>query len=252
MPKSITLINRIQDLPELFCLDSYAGTEHLDALGWVSALAIRHFSFRVIESTRDLRETFSELNDPKYAEFVSDYESIFKSYQETSEKLLKWPHPGVPLSSEFWITAEVKAGPVQLLTRNDLHQIVNSPEKIDERKIHLSINVQCSDEQLIDNFRETLASIRSTRSLKFAPKNFNDKDFLRWHRLAILPYLDLTLWASFNDSRIAQHVLGDAIFPNRGGDTTQAIRQTVKPLATKLMQWENILTLSAQGTKKKG
>jgi hypothetical protein len=138
------------------------------------------------------------------------------------------------------------------LTIFDLHESFNiSRQNTDGCDLYIAVDTACSDEQLVEEFKNALDTFRSTINLNARRKDFTAKDFARWHRYAVLPYIDLTLWAQFHGARIAHHVLGDVLFPNEDFDRAQAIRQTVKPLAKTLMQLETLQTLRAQGRKEK-
>ena len=133
------------------------------------------------------------------------------------------------------------------LTAFDLREAFNiSRQNTYGSDLYIAVDTACSDEQLVGEFKNALDTFRSTINLDARRKNFTAKDFARWHRYAVLPYIDLTLWAQFQGARIAHHVLGDVLFPDEDFDRAQAIRQTVKPLANKLLQHETLTALRAQ------
>ena len=73
---------------------------------------------------------------------------------------------------------------------------------------------------------------------------FTSNQFDRWKRLRILPYLDLTLVASFEEKKLTLSDIGQKLFPDcYDVDLTQRVRQLVKPLAEELIMPEALNVL---------
>ena len=140
-------------------------------------------------------------------------------------------------------------------------------------RIYLAVDITCSDEQLVDNFRQTLRASRKSdivwsdeppidddeiqetlsyqrSSAGFNPRRseYNQSSFKKWHDLAVLPYLDLSLWAKANGVSIKPSVFSKDIFKDsdREYDNSRTITHKVKPRASELMKRESLKTLNVQ------
>jgi hypothetical protein len=116
-------------------------------------------------------------------------------------------------------------------------------------KLCLSVNMTCSDEQLIDEFKKVLRDSRSSHNFNSRNSPFNESSFKKWHKLAILPYLDLNLWAKASGVLIEHKVFSKAIYPEFDEEysETRTIKEKVAPLALKLLRRETLKTICAQG-----
>ncbi len=284
MPNSIKLIKCVEDLPKSFCLDNYADTKQLDAAGWAAVLSerrwIQHQYIRLdpdllLVADKSIRRLFK---DPLHQKGSTEPDLIYASFMDLegppithlavhelyflisfleSNKFASEAKEYKKFLDDFRDDPNTHRG----LSKSAREFRFMEMDSMDEPpqyafntgKIHLSVDISCSDDQLINELIKALSNARKARDFAPRDKIFNQTHFDRWHRYAVLPFLDLTIWAKANGVTIPQHVMGEAILPNENSDTTEAIRKTVKPLASGLLQRETLRTLAAQcqGEKRK-
>ena len=103
----------------------------------------------------------------------------------------------------------------------------------------ISVNLGASDESLIREFKAWIKKTRKARQERILPKDIGQEKFEDWHRLHLLPYLDLTFWAEVNGGRIPYGKLGEILFsdelsdPNEDPANEGRIRKSIHPYA----QW---------------
>ena len=270
MPDSIKLIKSVKELPKSFCLENYAGTESLDAGGWAQALLVRE----------RLQRRY------KYSNLVSGVVNDQFIYTLFKDPLFQRKSSPIQINR-----LEIGEPPLRQLTVSDLHELIyflnaypgakevdrhyanlwsnKTIERLSEsaetftsahvdsiyssNKIYLSVDMTCSNELLIQEFKRVLMSAREARDIDHKKdSNFNDENFKKWHKLAILPYLDLSLWAKANGVSIKPSVFSKAIYKlsDKEYDNTRTITDKVKPRASELMQREALKTLFTQGQTK--
>jgi hypothetical protein len=135
----------------------------------------------------------------------------------------------------------VKADPYASI----LKQVISIDDPI------LSVDLNVSDEQLINEFIRWLQVKREQMGTPPRQKMFTSTDFYRWKNLRILPYLDLTIMASFERKKLTYNYIGQKLFPDiYDVDLTQKVRQQVKPLADSLIMTENLSVLKFSKRKR--
>ena len=83
-----------------------------------------------------------------------------------------------------------------------------------KHEVFLTANLGASDEQLISDFKSWLKQAR-TKFIYSAPEElFTHCDFKDWCKYAILPYLDLAIWAFLNGAEFTTSIMSEAIFPS--------------------------------------
>jgi hypothetical protein len=111
----------------------------------------------------------------------------------------------------------------------------------------VSINLRASDEQLELDFKKWLDEKREVNNCKVQSKIFTSKDYKKWVKNMVLPYLDLTMVASFEGKELPQHLIADLLYPDVFDvATTEKVRKAVKPLAESLLKREVISAFTAQ------
>jgi len=119
-----------------------------------------------------------------------------------------------------------------------LEQVISSSEPI------LSVDLGFSDEQITNDFNRWLKEKRMQMGNPPRPKMFTSNDFDKWNSYKILPYLDLTIIASFSDKKLPWQLIGNLLFPDEIEIAlNEKIRRTVKPLADSLLEDENLTVL---------
>ena len=92
------------------------------------------------------------------------------------------------------------------------------------------VNLSAPDVVLKKAFSDWLAETRKHHNIDPGPKLI----YTRWARYAILPYLDLKIWALETSTTIPDRVMAAAVMP-RHDDGIDNLRKTTKPLARELM-----------------
>lgn len=74
------------------------------------------------------------------------------------------------------------------------------------------IDLQASDKQIIDDFKQLLSSYRKRTS--FAPPTITEAKLKQWFRNRVLPYTDLKLWAQWTNTKLKNRDLVELLFPD--------------------------------------
>lgn len=104
---------------------------------------------------------------------------------------------------------------------------------------HICVDLGAPDETVVEAFKSWLRSVRKIEGMDGSelPEKLSDKLINRWVDSAILPYLDLKIYAQLEGIDIPLHVLGNAIFSDAVEiDTTEAVRKTTRQHAEKALK----------------
>lgn len=102
----------------------------------------------------------------------------------------------------------------------------------DSGDVLLKVDLHGSAEKIKDDFAKWLDRKRVELEIATPKKKFSNGDFSGWANNAILPYLDLTIWARANKCEITQQLLGTTLFPNEFDvNLAERIRKVVAPTA---------------------
>lgn len=111
----------------------------------------------------------------------------------------------------------------------------------------INVELAASDEQLVREFSTWLKNERQRLGAEEAFRSFRSTDFVSWHEFGVLPYLDLTAVARFENYSIPMHVVADAIFPDEFGvDVVERVRKVTKEKAQLLFRESVIRQLKSQ------
>ncbi len=114
-------------------------------------------------------------------------------------------------------------------------------------QISVTIDITAPYKVLVEDFKVWLTLAREQLSMSPPPRKFTRRHFKKWSDYQILPYLDLNIWSNQEGVTITNNLMGEAIFPHEDEvDTTEKVRQTIAPLAEKLVSTEIIYSLAAQ------
>jgi len=119
------------------------------------------------------------------------------------------------------------------------------PNSISEGVV--SVNLNYTDEILVQHFQRWLSKVRLARQQEFKSKNYDQYDYNDWVQYGVLPYLDLKGWEMENNIQIPNRVMADAIYP-RGEGGEETVRKTTKPLAESLLSQKLLAHLVGQIT----
>lgn len=269
MPDTIKSIKRVQDLPKSFCLDNYAGTKDLDAAGWAQALLVRRHLQRRYEYFNRVSDVVNDqfiytlLKDPLFQRKPSPIQINRLEIGEPPLRHLTVSdlHELIYFLNAYPGAKEVDRHYANLWSNKTIERLSESAETFtsahvdsiySSNKIYLSVDVTCSDDLLIDKFKSMLSKYRSSQN--FNPRNspYNESSFKKWHDLAILPYLDLKLWADANGVSIENKVFSNAIYPlhDKEYSNPRAISDKIQNVLSTLLQRETLKTLWIQGQTK--
>ncbi len=113
--------------------------------------------------------------------------------------------------------------------------------------VSATIDITAPDEVLFGDFKAWLSKAREKTRIGAPKRKFTKKDFQKWSDYQVLAYLDLSIWAFVDGMTITNYLMGEALFPHEKEiDPTEKIRQTVSPLAKRLVSTEIIYSLAAQ------
>lgn len=117
---------------------------------------------------------------------------------------------------------------------------------------YAKVNLEGSNEQIKKDFALWLEQERKRRDCPGPKKNFSDADLDGWYESAVLPYLDLMFWSEIEDTKITQHVIAQAIFPDAYGVESETDPlgklKTTKKKADYLMDLKTMKLLELQIT----
>ena len=266
-------IKRVSDLPLWFDLNKYKLTKQLDAAEWYEQLSIRYGSHSAFNRSREDTEHEEDKKEAlEFVDYVItkiQENPIIDILTDTllSEELscntldeLKQRKPHYTLGvhkltvNEFFEIERCIDKPLKQM-RNQRNNSSARPGKWIYKPLHklhrydpimlhevVHIDWELPDAILIEHFKQFLKSQRPRDAMIEDDKEYNDyikkcqrkPDFNTWYRTGVLPYLDLTLWASRLNINIPYRVMADAIYPN-GDYGEETIRKTTAPLAGTLI-----------------
>lgn len=247
-------IERVEDLPDWFGIDKYAGCGCADfnAIEWHGSLHAR-------------REVFSALNAAKQTG-ISKVSHIF---QPDLEMLRRTPLNWRDGRGYIWfpgdVELEVRDSPVRDLSINHLISKIDQDRDsaetigsrnlagrwepllssapwdtwegaegaigtIDEHGEPLLVDLSVSDSALTDAFSNWLNEKRATQENRPRRKKWL---YEKWARYGLLQYLDLKIWEEETGNHIPDRVMAAAISRYDMGE--ENLRKTVAPLAKALM-----------------
>jgi hypothetical protein len=283
LPKSRKRLKRLSDLPRWFDLSKYEACESFDITDWQIELERRWWLFLPSSKNEmppleddifvhfyitdgcfsDNRYIFAELfANPIGGEVTSSW--ISQSEQMKGNLFVKsldvgaihWLHNHV--SDSLGTKIDDELSPVErsyfdLIDRSDKRfnlsvddVISNVVTDFGNRKT-ICLDMTAPDEVLIAEFKAWLLNSREKFKIPAPTRSFTAKDFKKWSDHQVLPYLDLRLWALVQGVTITNKLMGEAIFPDEFDlDTTEKIRQTIAPLAKRLISPEIVFSLHAQ------
>lgn len=262
MPKKI---KHVQDLPKWFDLKKYDEQNTLDATGWYEQLLIRQQIKEFSKSNiKDIvQNQFNILKENPIIKIEQDcyFANTFLSDElwELKNKKIKYSlgvhkltiHELYLLENDIQKSKRDHARryfdnrfsmnliPALDYTEHSFETWMDDP--IDVQKgtpdslLHLTVDVSLPKKILIDQFtilidglKQRLSSVGVTLESKLR------SDFEGWIKFGILPYLDLEIWADFENVTIPNRVIADAIFlPGDGGE--EVVRKTTQKIADEIL-----------------
>ena len=286
----IRMIKSVKQLPAWFKLENYAQTSTLDAEGWYRELSIRFLLKDLPQCPEDatwqklwaLIQSQGLLSrTPEAVPFkFSFYSSQIKRFQVIQPESQYDQGQSVECLTNLTAYAAYwwSEKDVQETVIKNLKIMVDKPEGslkdnpgenavswlmqpfdsfphdirlgIPHKYAYARVDLETTDEQLKKDFSDWLANERQRRQVLGAKKNFSEADFRGFEESAILPYLDLTLWAVWAQVKINQYVMAQAIFPDAYAPDSEidplGRLKTTKKKSESLMQPQPLIRLESQ------
>jgi hypothetical protein len=249
------------DLPKEFSLEKYAPTAAFDIADWLVNLEARGLStymqgehFRPDDQVtrceifleNPIRDRGDFENFPGRSKYihtssVRDFESIDLFWHgradERYAKFMEGFDEFVDSNIPYLERAEMN---LELIERMDtpFYKMMETCGVRHDGDVLAKVDLHSSDEKLAADFSAWVKATRLQTGIAAPRKKFTAVDFSNWSDSGILPYLDLTLWASANEIEITQQLLGTTIYPSEFNvNLAERIRKVTRPLA-KLMTRE--------------
>lgn len=255
-------VERVEDLPDWFCLEKYNNSENFKTIDWLRSLAIRAEILHIMNYELDGTDAIAGIASRATEEaiFILRQSPLERTMPEKSnywqcvnnDNLLIGDNPVCPLKfgdlieqcnfDRFFGHANA-IEKWNVLTDSDTHRLIKRKdiasipvELIGEGPPHhlvaITVDLNSPDAIIEATFMRWLESERA--KTKTTVTRFRKPTHDRWTRYGVLPYLDLTIWALEMDAIIPDRVMAAAITPltDMGDDR---LRKTVAPLADSLM-----------------
>lgn len=256
-------ISRICQLPDWFNLENYQCAEDLESFEWYLQISHRILFFTLLDYRtethrpklpeiaeasltrytnlvwgKDLRETHYALpgisNEQELYEHLMHSENAvtsltlrhFTNYHIDLKHVHKW----VDETGEHWdIPPNGELNPADSPIK-----LAHYPHEEKEYFSTARVNMKLPDEVLIESFKTWLATTRRAENSKVR-KLYRKLPFDRWARFKILPLLDLELWSKKTGSKLPDHIIAAALFPDADSGP-DSIRKTIRPIAHQLIK----------------
>lgn len=186
---------------------------------------------------REAFESVASVNSKLFRDFFNNKGTLFR-FNDAALSPDDLISLSVGASSHGTESARSRSGVVVGIAPTVPHKRVYKSALIKPVGTYLNIDLSLPDKLLIDQFSVLLKELRMARP---CPKinNFN-----AWVRSAVLPYLDLEIWAKETGVLITNKLMADAIFPNgEGGE--EDVRKTTKKYAKELLSDKKLHLLAS-------
>lgn len=248
-------LDRLEELPEWFDLDSYRDCKKFNALDWYNCLTIRRELIGYLQfSSRHgipVRDVWGSVGEPQILirRAPLDWRALRSTYWFATEESKSPPDSPVrelefadllfQRESDFDDEYEGKdSRKAELWMAFNNHNWTEALEKLEGiavgcvsgRLETIKVDMAASDAVLITAFSTWL---RRARARQPATTNKRERPAYKgWAGYGLLPYLDLMLWSKETGTRISHHTMAEAVGYRKGGDS---FRKSVPKLANDLM-----------------
>lgn len=226
-----TAIKNINELPDWFDLKNYEEAKDLTAYGWFWQFAIRAKDYIF----------FPDLMNPEAERQL--HTGIIPLLEKREDEL---PYSVDPAVVGTRVVFSAGKGHI-------LYEYL--PLRLWAADFEMvAVDLAVPDDLIIDSFQKWLAERRKRSSPTpghSRNKAFTKDDFKSWWLHGVLPYIDLTRWASLEGRRITYPVYGEALFPGRSqGNRPERVRKTTRLKAMNMMGPATyLLAIQAHGEK---
>jgi len=244
-------INRPEDLPEWFELDSYHAARDFGPVEWLACLRKRKKILEFLSGLENVKLLPSEVYKIR-PEVRNELDAIRRSPLDivsgenfAPDDTIALPVrrmnssdlPDEPWSDcvrfEFKRGAEVESKgfmPVKMLPFLSNNELDGSLNLRGEMHVSLLVDMRGTDAVLIKAFKVWL---KNARALHYKAHRRKRPAYEQWSRYGLLPYLDLLIWSRETGIQIPHQVMAEAVDYRKGGDS---FRKTIPKLASSLMQ----------------
>jgi hypothetical protein len=230
-------VKKKSDLPSWFDLSKYDGTKQLSAEEWYWQLALRiHFNLFVNNETESFwrvqpdSERKREYLHSKELLAVIRCTPIFDIAASDAKNAVSYLKPNGPSCGVSYTTTANIASRLAMLSPEEHKQILTAdwgqdsrefsetpihkwtptPNTVPHSEVILSVDLDVPERLLMEHFAALVREAKKNRSDDSV--RFRTPDFREWHRLGLLPYLDLYIWECEVGTNIPVRVYADAIF----------------------------------------
>ncbi|MFC3106915.1 DUF6387 family protein [Undibacterium arcticum] len=243
-------IKNRKDLPEAFSLEKYRPTYDFDINDWINNLQARYM-LTVERPYADVKIPSDYiLSDPIFkGNKVNQHAGFTKNLSDDASNIRNFTATDLFFCDRKYLGDSLKnyideADAIESVKDGDLYSstLLDTPlYKIDnccgDGNIMIEVNLHGTDEKIMNDFANWLKTTRREVEI-VAPKKkkFTRTDFDDWAKNAILPYIDLTTWASKNGVEITQQLMGNSLFPDEiDVNLPERIRKVIAPMARKII-----------------
>ncbi|WP_199542479.1 DUF6387 family protein [Paraburkholderia kururiensis] len=120
--------------------------------------------------------------------------------------------------------------------------------------VPIMADLHAPEETAVEEFLRLRRSINEELGLYPLRKRFDAADFQRWTRMQVLPYMDLSLWASIEGAKVSDYLMGVTLYPDELESTNPAdrVRRSIRPLVNQLLTVQFSRALVAQAHETDG
>lgn len=248
----------IKDIGKFFDIHKYAKAEKFTALQWSWQLIFRRMMFVYLDAGEE-KISNSEIDfDLLIMQILSNpiartdhtapvlRKKSWRSVRDLRLLDMHWMHETAATKESLQqALAEIKAFDADYSVDKKIPELLDKgfQDFSNENKLGFPegvviVDLMSTDETILSDFEAWLKQKRSifreNRDFQ-PPTQFTQADFNRWHKMAVLGYLDLKLFSNHFNIHIPDHVIGQLLFPNaQDFDSTERVKKTVRPLATQL------------------
>lgn len=265
-----------------FKLDKYDGLNDLDLFGWYSLINTRYWIHNCFNdlfydpycNDSDKAKILNRINEcikenPIEAgsnvdreqwriENYGELKYPFNTYSVQSATASDMNYMGThELLDDVWRTIEAEDDcpteqglklmmtPYDILLRDYQREHTHWSQYADTA--HIRIDLSATDEQIKKDFNHWLSEYRKVVGYESRDKKFTEKNLGDWIKWRLLPYIDLTFIAKFEEKDITHVKAAGLIFPDEyDTDRVERIRRTTKPKSEWLMSNETISAIELQ------
>ena len=187
----------------------------------VSGICIRD------QSVTDLFNGADDFKNPGYEPWAASYSEMP-------------PYPGffAELENAPLGAAECEQVVLEMTNGTQAWKMKTDVEGLIPHEFFIAVSLNASDDQLCSEFRSWLKEIRRNVGLKSHVANVGEANFKRWHKERLLPFIDLSFWATTRRTKFTNASIGRVLFPNHEegkGSVDEIVRRTTTVRANELL-----------------